>query len=719
MNWTKRFSRLRHSTGSSPNGTSGRLRNRRVTVENLESRHMLSVGYEIAAAAGEYDFGDAPDTYGTTLSAGAAYHEATGPTLGLSRDAESDGLPTVGATGDDADGQDDENGVIFESAIVAGRTGLEVTVNVQNASSGAMLDAWIDFDGDGVFSESEQIADSVSVSEGDNTITFDAPEAAASGETYARFRLSSAGSLAATGSAADGEVEDYQVTIYPATLATTPESLGTVEYMEVTDLDLSEGAKVYSFTTARAGYLTVDAQLDSSGGEAMIRLLNGTEIVGEAQTEDGYARIDQLEATSGTTYTLQLMGSNSDVTLRICNLVEEADGVVTVNSTSDDDVFAYVSGESNHELTINGIGYEFALDAITSVSFDAGDGSDEVTLTGSSEQETATFAPGAGTMTNTVTDFVITVAGAEDITLNSGGGDDSVEFEDSDGDDTLVATPDQMTLSGTPTGASAYSLTANAFRYAHGYARNGGDDTATLEGSESADRVKAYEEFVRLFGSGYNNRAKFFETVTADTLGGSDNGVMLASDTADVVWAMENDIRIARDVEITSGSTPEYDELSYNVTIVGCEYFTARADGNDDWIEMHDSDGNDVMIAKPGKMVMMNGPDASANTERGSEYSITARGFRNMSSIADQGGDNDVAKLYDSASTGTDTWAADYVDGETWSSMTSPNGLLYEVTGFDSVGGYGFNGNLGEDVGTNVKDHDSDVDFVFEYGYWE
>ena len=46
-------------------------------------------------------------------------------------------------------------------------------------------------------------------------------------------------------------------------------------------------------------------------------------------------------------------------------------------------------------------------------------------------------------------------------------------------------------------------------------------------------------------------------------------------------------------------------------------------------------------------------------------------------------------------------------------------GLLYEVLAFEHVGGYGFNGALGEDHGTNRKEHAADVDFVFQYGYWE
>jgi hypothetical protein len=51
--------------------------------------------------------------------------------------------------------------------------------------------------------------------------------------------------------------------------------------------------------------------------------------------------------------------------------------------------------------------------------------------------------------------------------------------------------------------------------------------------------------------------------------------------------------------------------------------------------------------------------------------------------------------------------------------MTSPTRLLYEISVFERIGGYGFNGALSENHGTNRKDHAPDVDFVFQYGYWE
>ena len=156
------------------------------------------------------DFGDAPHPYPTEPAEDGAGHEPTGPVLGTLRDAEPQGEHSP-----DAQRDADDDGVVFDS-LRAGQLGAEVTVYVANAPQGARLDAWIDFNGDGNWGGHEdQIADSLNVSEGDNFLSFDVPSDARQGLTYARFRLSTTGNLSHDLVAADGEVEDYQVMIFP------------------------------------------------------------------------------------------------------------------------------------------------------------------------------------------------------------------------------------------------------------------------------------------------------------------------------------------------------------------------------------------------------------------------------------------------------------------------------------------------------------------------
>ncbi len=175
------------------------------------------------------DFGDAPLPYKTLLVEGGAEHVAIGPTLGASRDTEAGGVHSANADGDDTTGIDDENGVTF-GTIRTGALDATATVNVQGGPG--RLDAWIDFNGDGSWGgPGEQIADTVAVVTGDNTISFDVPSAARDGTTYARFRLSTAGDLGVGGVATDGEVEDFEVAVYPPQLAcgcfAAPENVST------------------------------------------------------------------------------------------------------------------------------------------------------------------------------------------------------------------------------------------------------------------------------------------------------------------------------------------------------------------------------------------------------------------------------------------------------------------------------------------------------------
>ena len=99
-------------------------------------------------------------------------------------------------------------------SIFIGESMAAVNVDLQNATE-ARVDAWLDFDGDGVWQADEKILDSVLVTDvpGPETFNFPINADAVAGDTHARVRLSTAGNLEASGIAADGEVEDYLVTI--------------------------------------------------------------------------------------------------------------------------------------------------------------------------------------------------------------------------------------------------------------------------------------------------------------------------------------------------------------------------------------------------------------------------------------------------------------------------------------------------------------------------
>ena len=135
----------------------------------------------------EFDYGDAPAPYPTTLLQDGARHLATGPRLGAARDFEHDGIVSATAEGDDDDNIPDEDGVLF-GAIAVNSTIAALNIELENAST-AKVDAWIDFNGDGDWDDSgEQILSNVNVDHALQTLNFNVPAGITVGDTYARVR---------------------------------------------------------------------------------------------------------------------------------------------------------------------------------------------------------------------------------------------------------------------------------------------------------------------------------------------------------------------------------------------------------------------------------------------------------------------------------------------------------------------------------------------------
>ncbi|WP_299492715.1 GEVED domain-containing protein [Acaryochloris sp. IP29b_bin.137] len=193
------------------------------------------------------DFGDAPDSY-TDAS------HTISPSLYLGSvvpDGEADtqlgGDAGDGADGDDGDGTDDEDGVIFSPTLGFPNTvhvvqaGISNTVDVVASDTG-ILNAWIDYNQDGDFDDpGEQIFTNENLSAGNNSLSFNPAVTLLHGPTYARFRFSSQSDLGPTGSATDGEVEDYEVNIAaPVSDINACAVTGLVDG-EFEQLDISQG----------------------------------------------------------------------------------------------------------------------------------------------------------------------------------------------------------------------------------------------------------------------------------------------------------------------------------------------------------------------------------------------------------------------------------------------------------------------------------------------
>ncbi len=154
------------------------------------------------------DYGDAPDTFGTLrTSNGAAHTIANGLFLGSTVTKETTGQPSAGASLDTGD-----DGVTFPTSFetTPGQS-LPSYVDVV-ASKVGKLDIWLDLNGNQVFDDAtEHLNGGVSYNlvAGTNRIEFMIPANSTIGNSFMRFRFSTAGSALPTGRANDGEVEDY------------------------------------------------------------------------------------------------------------------------------------------------------------------------------------------------------------------------------------------------------------------------------------------------------------------------------------------------------------------------------------------------------------------------------------------------------------------------------------------------------------------------------
>jgi len=160
------------------------------------------------------NFGCAPSPYPSLLvSNGARHLIVPGFQLGATNPASTDARTNTVS----------EGGMVFATALQAGRP---VVLQVV-ASAAGYLSGWIDYNTNGSWADAgEQVFTNLALSAGTNILTLGVPAAAAATtNTWARFRFSSATNLTFTGQAPDGEVEDFSLAILVSALTTLPPAI--------------------------------------------------------------------------------------------------------------------------------------------------------------------------------------------------------------------------------------------------------------------------------------------------------------------------------------------------------------------------------------------------------------------------------------------------------------------------------------------------------------
>ncbi|MEO1087091.1 MAG: GEVED domain-containing protein, partial [Acidobacteriota bacterium] len=221
----------------------------------------LVVGGDFATAGGiasssfaayrcrDVDWGDAPDPSYPTLAAsdGARHVIVPGLHLGATIDGEDDGQPAA-----DADRETSDDGVHWETILLSGElANFEVT-----ASAPGRLDAWIDSDGDGNWTDNDdRLISNLELETGPNLVEALLPGSIPAGTpAMTRFRFSTEGVDSPTGLALDGEVEDYALPVERLAIGLT---------VDVTPGGVDEPGGEVSITVTVENQGTVSAVLDT------------------------------------------------------------------------------------------------------------------------------------------------------------------------------------------------------------------------------------------------------------------------------------------------------------------------------------------------------------------------------------------------------------------------------------------------------------------------
>jgi len=207
---------------SSVNSSSGTSVIQTLTVS---AANVSNVDFAFISNA-SYDYGDLPLEYGiTTLAQDGARHiiPSGGATvyLGTAPDADTNGMPTALADGDNVSGSNDEQGITpvttasWSDGTVTSGHGGSIQANVTGSG---WLVGWVDWNHDGDFLDVGEFVVNRALTTGTASISFDIPAGtvgSGSESWLSRFRIFTSQPayplFSFTGVATDGEVEDYLI----------------------------------------------------------------------------------------------------------------------------------------------------------------------------------------------------------------------------------------------------------------------------------------------------------------------------------------------------------------------------------------------------------------------------------------------------------------------------------------------------------------------------
>ena len=312
------------------------------------------------------DWGDAPDSAeGNSSENYSTLANDNGPShvivdnlfMGDGVDKESDGLPTVGADGDDTDpsgATNDEDGVDPAQLSLTKGTPADISVQVTNLTpTDARLCGWIDFNGDGLFATDELAQATVATGSNNATValSFGTVPATDVTSTYARFRLSTSDTCESTGPASDGEVEDYAVSITMPPMLDWGDAPDTAGGNGTGNYNTTDGDNGPSHLIVSGLHLGMAIDGEDDGQPSANADGDNTDPTGAANDEDGVTPED-LSLTQAEEATVRVKVVNTtDTAARLCGWIDfNGNGLFEDGESAQADI---PSGSDGTEFTLD------------------------------------------------------------------------------------------------------------------------------------------------------------------------------------------------------------------------------------------------------------------------------------------------------------------------------------------------------------------------------
>jgi subtilisin family serine protease len=479
------------------------------------------------------------------------------------------------------------------------------------------------------------------------------------GETYTFDVV--AGQSYTIGLSTSGGIGYYDLSI-EAEAEFTYVDWGTIAQAAIENVG-NAGESWYRVTASRTGCFSAEAFFATGGGNIELAVYDSNLqwLAGGVATASG-ERVDYW-ANVGSDYFVCVLGTNSDLDFRLTNLVSQDGTTVSIAGTSAADIFGYSAGATHHTVNVNGVAYDFDRSAVDTINFAGGEGTDAISLTGSSDAEVATLRLGNAQLAGS--DYIAVATSVENETTvidfdrvmaYAGQGNDRAYFYDTDGDDTFTGRSDRAVMCGDGYRNEAYGFdrsdayatlgTDRAYFYdsAGDDVYNGRPDRAVMYGSGFRNEAHNFNRTYAYASTGYD-QAYFYDSAGDDTFSGRpDRAVMYGSGYRNEAHAFDRTYAFAtqgndRAYFYDSVHDDTYRGWADRAFMFGSGFFheargfdrtTAQSTaGGYDRAVLYDSAGDDLLVAR-----------ALTAYLSGSEFRNDAEGFDQVTAQLINGGSN-------------------------------------------------------------------------------